>query len=254
MIAQAHSERKHAKLSASGAERWFRCPGSPALSEGTPDRESEAAKEGTAAHELLEAFFTQKGLEAKIKAAPPEMYRWVKRSVDIIEGMRARARRGHEFIIEKKVELNFISPEMWGSIDYGIIEHFGTLHVIDFKFGKKLVSPVENLQLLYYSLGLAHLYHWNFKKVRLTIIQPRARQYDGPSFWELPIVELKRYVAVFNKAVKRVHDEPKTYVEGNWCFFCKAQRICPLKQNRRKDGAKALFMSSPMRGMENGKN
>ena len=40
----------HSKLSASGAEKWMRCPGSIAMSEGLPDTSSAAADEGTAAH------------------------------------------------------------------------------------------------------------------------------------------------------------------------------------------------------------
>lgn len=40
----------HSKLSASGAEKWMRCPGSIAMSEGLPDASSAAADEGTAAH------------------------------------------------------------------------------------------------------------------------------------------------------------------------------------------------------------
>ena len=40
----------HSKLSASGAEKWMRCSGSIAMSEGLPDTSSAAADEGTAAH------------------------------------------------------------------------------------------------------------------------------------------------------------------------------------------------------------
>ena len=50
-----HSERKHALLSASGASRWLACPPSAKLEEQFQDTESEAAAEGTLAHELAEA-------------------------------------------------------------------------------------------------------------------------------------------------------------------------------------------------------
>src|SRR5690606_4733368 len=52
---QNHSERSHALLSASQAERWLNCPPSARLQEGIPDKPSEYAAEGTAAHELAEA-------------------------------------------------------------------------------------------------------------------------------------------------------------------------------------------------------
>ena len=54
MSSQKHKQRAHSKFSASGAERWFACPGSVELSEGVPDKETEWSKEGTLAHEVLE--------------------------------------------------------------------------------------------------------------------------------------------------------------------------------------------------------
>ena len=52
--ATAHKERAHALLSASGSARWLNCTPSPLLEEQYPDNDSEAAAEGTAAHELAE--------------------------------------------------------------------------------------------------------------------------------------------------------------------------------------------------------
>lgn len=40
----------HARLSASGAERWMECPPSIKLSKGRPDTASQFAAEGTLAH------------------------------------------------------------------------------------------------------------------------------------------------------------------------------------------------------------
>ena len=58
-----HEDRGHALLSASGAHRWLKCPPSALLGQQFPDSESEAAREGTLAHELCEIklrnyFFT----------------------------------------------------------------------------------------------------------------------------------------------------------------------------------------------------
>jgi hypothetical protein len=46
---------EHAKLSASGAHRWIRCPGSLSAEISYPDSTSDAAGEGTLAHEYAEA-------------------------------------------------------------------------------------------------------------------------------------------------------------------------------------------------------
>ena len=50
-----HANRAHSLLSASASHRWLHCPPSARLAENFPNTESEAAKEGTAAHELMEA-------------------------------------------------------------------------------------------------------------------------------------------------------------------------------------------------------
>jgi len=50
----SHQERTHAVLSASGAHRWLLCTPSARLEEQFPDTTSDAAKEGTLAHELAE--------------------------------------------------------------------------------------------------------------------------------------------------------------------------------------------------------
>lgn len=49
-----HENRAHALLSASGSHRWMACPPSARLEECCQNKESDAAKEGTVAHELCE--------------------------------------------------------------------------------------------------------------------------------------------------------------------------------------------------------
>ena len=49
-----HADRDHALLSASSAHRWLNCTPAPLLEAQYPDSESDAAAEGTAAHELAE--------------------------------------------------------------------------------------------------------------------------------------------------------------------------------------------------------
>lgn len=49
-----HSNRAHAKLSASGAKQWLNCPPSIKASEGIADKSTVFAEEGTFAHELSE--------------------------------------------------------------------------------------------------------------------------------------------------------------------------------------------------------
>lgn len=60
MTQPAHAERAHAVLGASGADRWINCPPSARLQEHIPDKISEYADEGTAAHELSELILRRR--------------------------------------------------------------------------------------------------------------------------------------------------------------------------------------------------
>lgn len=237
-------ERAHSRFSASGAERWLKCSGSVALSEGLPDKSSPEAEEGTKGHAVLETILNGE----QLKISPPiEMLNHAQDAAKFLSTLHARYINA-EFLVETRVHLSFIDDEAFGTFDSSIVDHFGTLHVFDYKYGKHTVSPIKNLQMIFYGLGLAYRYQWNFKRVRLWIIQPRIRGYDGPVFWELSILELKKYIEVFTKGIENVRRYPNRYVEGPHCFFCKAKSICPLKQKGKLDKAMSLFQSSPLKG------
>lgn len=246
-ILKNHSERKHSKFSASGAERWFNCPGSVALSEGQPDKTSKWAEEGTTAHEVLENLLLEEingppnPHLSRPKNFTKEMYIYGRAAKNFILELYKNLPQS-EIMVETKIYLSFIHKEMFGTFDGAVIDHFGTLHVFDYKYGAgHAVSPIENLQMIFYGIGLAAHYDWNFKKVALWIIQPRIKGYDGPLFWELGILELKAYVKQFKNAVDRVENNPDKYVEGSWCHWCKAKTICPLKTNKKLEQAKLVF-------------
>lgn len=242
-----HKVRKHSKFSASGAERWFNCPGSVQLSEGLPDRDSRASLEGTKAHEVLEEIMRGNPFIGQHS----EMIRHGLHAAKHIRKVFRPVQDDAELLIETRVFLDFIHPEAFGSLDYSIVEHFGTLHIMDYKYGMSIVQPRENLQFLFYALAVARKYDWNFKRVRMWTLQPRVRGFDGYVFWEITIEELRSYIPKFKAAIDRVLNEPDKFVEGDWCWFCKAKGICPLKLDTKLKEAQQIFKSI---GVENGKN
>ncbi len=179
------------------------------------------------------------------KTVPLDMIRHATNAANFILGVGKNS-PGSLSLVETRIHLTFIHPEMFGTFDGAVVDHFGTLHVFDFKYGKTVVDPRENLQMLFYGIGLAHKYDWNFKRARLWIIQPRIRGYDGPVFWEISISELKEYVRVFKRMVKRVLENPTEYKEGPHCHWCKAKSRCPLKNEGRITKAKAVFANTPV--------
>lgn len=248
-----HKERAHSKFSASGTERWFQCPGSVQLSEGLPDIDSVWSIEGTLAHEVLEATMRLElsgncGAQAEDyesvvtqRNVTREMVDYANDASDFILGLYQKL-PGSEVLVETRIYLDFIHPEAFGTFDAAVIDFWGTLHVFDYKYGAgHAVSPTKNLQMIFYGIGLANKYRWNFKRIRPWIIQPRIKGYDGPSYWELPTVEMRKYVDVFKKAVDRVERYPNKYVEGQHCHWCKAKAICPLKQENKLKKAIEIF-------------
>jgi len=245
-----HHVRAHSKFSASGAERWFNCPGSVALSEGIPDKDSVWSLEGTQAHEVLEAVMkvmlsgndlaVVEEVRPVMQAANRDM---IRHATNLAKFIFKRALvNDAEVIVETRIRLDFIHPEMFGTFDAGILDHFGTLDVIDYKYGAgHPVSVRNNLQMIFYALGLAHLHHWNFKRVRMWIDQPRIKGYDGPTFWELRTMALKPWVDIFKKKVDRVLKNPDEFVEGAHCHWCKAKNVCPLKVAKKTEKAVAIW-------------
>ncbi len=222
------------------------CSGSVALCETVPDRQGAAAKEGEQGHEVLEEMLgiltDPRGGDIFAVQAPNDiMWDHASKAASFIRNLWQKTPHS-EVLIETRIYLDFIHPEMFGTFDSSVIEHFGTLNVFDYKYGTWPVSPKKNLQMIFYGIGLAHLYGWNFKHVRLWIIQPRTKNYDGPVYWDVPILELKnKWVPLYEAGVERVEKYPKRYKEGSWCFFCNAKGICPLKKESKDQKAALVF-------------
>lgn len=230
--------KKHAKLSASGSHRWLNCAASVALCEkAPPSRESKYAAEGTVAHELLEGI-----LRAHINLSNPfttlqelrkfhpdkEMVEHVANSYKEIE-MRLKDSPGAILLSEEKVDLTHIGPDMFGTVDAAIVDEFGRLQVWDFKYGAGIpVDPEENTQLLYYAMGIAKKFDYNFKDVLIGIIQPRAEHERGPvREWVLSIKELRGWEDKFRDGVEKTKDPLAAFSAGDWCRFCPAKSMCP---------------------------
>lgn len=246
-LRQSLPERKHSKFSASGAERWMNCPGSVALSEGLPDKSSPYAIEGTEAHAVLEDILKSyiEGKSVLKTVTTQEMIDHGENSARFIFALHRRL-EGSDILVESRIKLDFIHPEMFGTFDGAVIDHFGTLHVFDYKYGAGVpVSPGTednpNFQMLFYGIGLAHQYQWNFKRIRLWIIQPRVKSFDGPLYLEMTVPAVKSYIIRFERGVRRVEEKPDEFVEGKWCHWCKAKSICPLKRASKRMKDKDAF-------------
>ncbi len=252
------SEQKdHAEYSASGSSRWINCPGSHELAKKYPPLpETKYAAEGTNAHACLEFLLkNRENLKAAVVSAgkkwPKEM---VEHGLGAVEYVLARQKDlpGSDILCETKVDAtSFLGiPGQFGTLDIAIVQEFGVLEVIDYKYGAGIgVEPREddgqaNSQLVYYGLGVADLYHYNFSKVVLTVIQPRAFHPSGETIrsTDVTMLEFSSWTEKFKNAVLATqHGSMAPLKSGKWCKFCPAAIDCPEIKERSLREAQAVF-------------
>lgn len=248
--------RVHAKLSASGAHRWYHCPGSVTLEESFPDRGSVYAAEGTLAHDLAEMILRERfghitreqyemmrvehrkkydDLQARITADghPPldsyeNMERYVQRYVDRVDANEMVTCENRLLSIEERVDFSPWVPEGFGTADCVLLDPtLGELTVMDLKYGKGVpVDAKDNLQLALYALGaFRHLrLLCDINHVILEIVQPRL---DAVSQWRITSEELLAIGEKIKPVAKEAFEGTGRLCEGEHCRFCKAKARCP---------------------------
>jgi hypothetical protein len=230
----------HSKIGASSMHRWSQCPGSVRLSEGIESVSSKYAEEGTEAHALAERVL-RNGAKAWA-GADPEMREHVGVYVDLIQ----RERKGNEFWIEHKFNLDNLYPGLYGTADAVIYDaKTKTLRVYDLKYGAGLAVEVErNPQLLYYALGALLSVDLPCETVETVIVQPRCPHPDGSvRRWSIPAVDLIDFGADLVKYAKATEKPDAPLVPGAWCRFCPAAGVCPATRSKAQDLAKREFSS-----------
>lgn len=230
---------KHATLSPSAAFRWMSCTAAPQIEATMPDNTSAFAEEGTRAHALAEHYArTSTGLSwnalvPRPIASDPEMDEAADQYATYVKETFLQAKKTCTDTLietEQRLDLSRWIPEGFGTADCIIIAD-GTLHVIDFKYGKGVpVYAEENKQMMIYALGAldwaSMLY--DIEDVEMTIIQPRI---NNNSTWTLPAAELEKWGDETLAPIARIAYEGRGEykpTEDN-CRFCKAAGSCKAR-------------------------
>ena len=262
-----HAERKHSILSPSGAHRWLYCTPSALLERQFPDTGSEAAMEGTLAHELAEMklrnyvntvdFGKTKFTRAvnKLKKDPlwkDEMLGHTEDYLDYVKNLALSAPSLPTVIIEKRVDLSAWIPSLpdtdpaSGTADCILIGN-GQLHVIDFKYGKGVeVSAEGNPQLSLYALGAYETYKFLYRieRIHLHIVQPRINNFSS---WDCSLEELLEFGKyVQKKAELAIKGEGDFRPGENTCRFCRARGRCRARADRNVELAFAVGKKPPL--------
>lgn len=255
------TKKKHAKFSASGAQRWLTCVASTRLIEylGGEDQDSIYAQEGNDAHAVLEWLgrtpdASNSEIRALYKQHPKEMVDYALDTIHRYEKLAAKLHKP-KILIDREVKLPVKLKGQFGTADVIIVEEFGTLYVIDYKYGAGVkVYAKENEQMIYYALGVAEEYGFNFTKVVLIIAQPRNTGKSGEVFdtWSTNVATLKKWQKIFNVGIDKALAVPGTlkflmskkapYSAGKkQCRFCPAQPICPAWPKMETEEALSAF-------------
>lgn len=255
----AIAERPHAILGPSSWDRWSTCPGSVPMTEHLPPTSSKYAREGTAAHQLLEDCLKgnfdaedllgrQYEVEGEIFTVDMEMadavntaLGWVREEVDV--------EAGDILMVEVGVPIAHLTGETdaEGSADIVAICDGGkTLKVMDYKHGKgvQVYASTQdggpNGQMAMYAHGALHMLSSLYDEidtVKMFIMQPRVEWFDSH---EMAVDELHAFADLVTEAAGRVELNRQVALEGNeldlvptdkGCKFCRAKHHCPAFQN-----------------------
>lgn len=232
-----HADRAHALLAASSANRWLHCTPSPQLETHYPDTTTDAAQEGTTAHELAEHKLHTL-LNTTPPPTPPEHTEWVTEEMQahtddyahyvMAEYEAAKQKSPAAFLtLEHRVNFSHIVPDGFGTADALIIAD-NTLTIIDLKYGKGVeVSATGNPQLRLYALGALHQFGmiYTIKQVKMVIFQPRL---GNTSIDEISVEELNRWAKEVVKPAARLAQAGQGELKaGAWCQFCRHAPKCP---------------------------
>lgn len=203
------------------------CAGSLFFTDLPLDEGSDAAKEGTAAGELLERKLLGQPIgthAANGVAFDADMEFYLE---PIVQNIRARSTG--LITCEQRIDWQTRSG-IWirGQYDVAYIDHEGALCIDDLKYGWGPVEVKENWQLLGYAIGLFATVNHRISAIKLRIMQPRPHHEDGMyREWTLTVEELMQYRERIEERMLQIAEGDKLLVTSPKCRYCPAASQCP---------------------------
>ena len=236
----------HAKLGASNAHRWLKCPGSVKAEQGIKDQGSSFAHEGTCAHELAEACLVNDFEPGEwVGKSLPEKADWIVDADmahyvgEYVDYVRAASALADDVLYEQRVDYSDWVQGGFGTADAVILKG-DTIQVCDLKYGKGVqVDAENNPQGMLYALGAYAEFGYlsELKSVKICIVQPRL---DHISEWEISVKDLLKWAEwVSQRAEIALTDEAERVPGETQCRFCKAKVTCKAL----KDYTESIIMS-----------
>ncbi len=240
----------HALLSASASHRWLNCPPSARLCADKEDTASEYALQGTEAHSLCEhKLKVLLGLETQDPTASLTFYDeemegctndYAEYCLSVIEKAKENC-KDPIVLIEQRLDFSEYVPGGFGTGDC-IVAADGTLHIIDFKYGKGVeVSAEDNSQMMCYALGALNLFDslYDISKIDMTIFQPRR---ENVSTYTMPKDALYKWAdEILKPTAQLAYNGKGEFKAGEHCRFCKVKATCRKRAEYNLELAKYDF-------------
>ena len=230
----------HSPFGASVSKRGIECSRSILAAMGIIDESSDHAREGTAAHAVIEEALRD-GLDAwRLIGQDREGFGVSAEMADACQVWLDKVRQRHPDMnqgntwIERKFHCPTIHRLFYGTSDLIYIDdESNTLHVWDYKHGAGIVVEAENNpQAMYYgAAALETLGMWDYvEQVVLHIVQPRAPHHAGPHReWQIATSDLVTWLEdTLVPAMNRAERGEGDFNPGDHCRFCPVRfRDCP---------------------------
>ena len=234
----------------STAKRVINCPGSVALVATMPQQEgSSYANEGSLLHEAI-------AIVLDTACAPEDMVGFEAHGLTLTQELLERKllpalnllneydpATKLEFKTEEVVSFGDLMPGVFGSSDIvGRLE--GRAVILDWKFGDGvMVEAEENMQLMFYAAAAMRTRHcaWAFDgvtEIDCVIIQPPYIR-----VWTTTLDRIAAFERQLVRAVAASGLPSAPLADGDWCKWCTAKPICPIKTGQL-DRIKQVAMQS----------
>lgn len=213
----------------SGLARPMMCAGYLSFTDLPESQDNEAAKEGTAAGELLAFMVQNPGAPLPTQASNGVYFDDDMRFYLVPIAQEILSKAQGEIRCEQRIDWQTRSG-IWirGSYDISFV-HNGILYVDDLKYGWGIVEAKPNWQLLGYGIGEVIRRGIAFDKIVLRIRQPRPHHEDGPTReWHLSYAELLNYKEQIDARMDQIANGFKDLQTGKQCKYCRAAaEACP---------------------------
>lgn len=195
-----------------------------------PDHDHEARDEGTAAHWLANAWFHGSQPVAGTKA--PNGYVITGEMIDHVGTYISALDCGE---IEVETTFSGAAWEVRARADHIVAlydpndqyqTYVQTLVIDEFKYGHRLVSPVENWTMVAHAAGYCLARNIQPERIIFRVHQPRAYHPDGPlRTWEIDYATLCKLYGQIDERLSNPTNELMTDVDI--CAKCHALATCP---------------------------